>query len=163
MNHEESKLQQACVAWFRGQYPQYSMLLVHPINEGCGHSSIDHRRQGIHKAEGAVAGVPDLLLFMPANYSTDEITKMYYVLGMELKTEKGRQSDAQKEYQKMFEAAGNMYVIIRSFEQFEKVVNEYIGHVSVFRRRAIAAAHVEVVQASEEKEREHFYKVINKN
>ena len=63
MNHEESKLQQACVSWFRAQYPQYAMLLVHPINEGSGHTSIDRRRQGIHKAEGAVAGVPDLILF----------------------------------------------------------------------------------------------------
>lgn len=69
MNHQESKLQQQCVAWFRAQYPQYAMLLIHPINEGSGHSQTDRRRQGIHKAEGAVAGVPDLILFMPSDYN----------------------------------------------------------------------------------------------
>lgn len=66
MNHEESKLQQECVAWFRTQYPEYAMLLIHPINEGSGHTQMDRRRQGIHKAEGAVAGAPDLLFFLPS-------------------------------------------------------------------------------------------------
>ena len=62
MNHEESKLQKACVAWFRAQYPQYAMLLTHVANEGNG----NRVSAAIHKGEGTVAGVPDLLLFMPA-------------------------------------------------------------------------------------------------
>ncbi len=158
MNHEESKLQQQCVSWFRAQYPQYAMLLTHVPNEGNG-----NRVTGsIRKAEGVMPGVPDLLLFMPANYSTDEITLMYYSLGMEFKTEKGKQSQAQKDYQKIFESAGYMYVIIRSFEQFRKVVDGYISHVTGARRKEIAAAHVEIVKASEQREREHFYKVIGK-
>ncbi len=95
MNHEESKLQQACVSWFRAQYPQYAMLLVHPINEGSGHTSIDRRRQGIHKAEGAVAGVPDLLLFMPVQIPVEydkqnntTLYRKYHGLGIEIKTKK---------------------------------------------------------------------------
>lgn len=48
MNHEESKLQQQCVSWFRAQYPQYAMLLTHMPNEGNG-----NRVTGaIRKAEG---------------------------------------------------------------------------------------------------------------
>ena len=93
MNHEESKLQRQCVAWFRAQYPQYAMLLTHPINEGSGHTTTDRRRQGIHKAEGAVAGVPDLILFMPAEYrygsgigpQDDAQTIVSHSLGMEFK------------------------------------------------------------------------------
>ena len=54
MNHEESLLQQACVSWFRAQYPQYAMLLVHPINEGSGHTSMDRRRQGIRNPKGMI-------------------------------------------------------------------------------------------------------------
>lgn len=87
---------------------------------------------------------------------------MYYSLGMEFKTEKGKQSQAQKDYQKIFESAGYMYVIIRSFEQFRMVVDDYIGHVAGGRRKEIAAAHVEIVKASEQREREKFYKVIGK-
>ena len=72
MRHKESDLQIKCVRWFRYQYPQYAMLLTHPINEGSGHTAKDRLRQGIHKAEGAVAGTADLLFFMPAIF--DDIT-----------------------------------------------------------------------------------------
>ncbi len=160
MNHEESKLQQACVSWFRAQYPQYAMLLVHPINEGSGHTSIDRRRQGIHKAEGAVAGVPDLLLFMVSFSSLPEV-RAYTCLGLELKTKKGKQSQEQKDFQKMFEAAGNKHEIIRSFDEFKDTVNDYIGGVLEMDRRAIAAAHVEITKAAEQREKEKFYKIIN--
>ena len=65
--YEESRLQQQCVSWFRAQYPEYAMLLTHPINEG----NRGTRTQGaIHKAEGTVAGVPDLLFFIIPRPST---------------------------------------------------------------------------------------------
>ena len=56
MKHKESKSQIQCVTWFRYEYPELARLLVHPINEGSGHTAKDRIRQGIHKAEGAVAG-----------------------------------------------------------------------------------------------------------
>lgn len=158
-NYEESRLQQQCVAWFRAQYPQYAMLLTHPINEGSGHSEADRRRQGIHKAEGAVAGVPDLLLFMPAFFGIDDV---FCMLGIEFKTAKGRQSQEQKDFQKMFEAAGYRYVVIRSFEDFKKVINDWIEHVPASRRRNIASAHIEIKQAAEQREKELFYKIVGK-
>ena len=168
MNHEESKLQQACVSWFRAQYPQYAMLLVHPINEGSGHATIDRRRQGIHKAEGAVAGVPDLLLFMS---SADKVFDddgfllgyiIYHGLGIEFKTPKGKQSQAQKDFEKMFTAAQYKYVVIRSLEEFKKLIKEWIGGIHVKGRTEIAAAHVEIEKAAEQREKEKFYKIIGK-
>ncbi len=162
MNHEESNLQKQCVAWFRAQYPQYAMLLIHPINEGSGHSTIDRRRQGIHKAEGAVAGVPDLLLFMSATCPCEDYYTIYGCLGIEFKTLKGKQSQEQKDFQKIFEAAGNKYVVIRSFEEFKRVMNEYISYVSDIERKHIASTHVEIVQAAEQREKEKFYKIIGK-
>lgn len=161
MRHEESKLQQQCVAWFRAQYPQYAMLLTHVPNEGNG-----NRVSGaIHKAEGTVAGVPDLLLFMPANYSTsgtETFYMSYSALGIEFKTEKGKQSQQQKDFQKIFEAAGYKYVIVRSFDKFKAEINDYIAHVYPERRKMIASAHVEIVKAQNERELEHFKKVIGK-
>lgn len=168
MNHEESKLQQACVSWFRAQYPQYAMLLVHPINEGSGHTSIDRRRQGIHKAEGAVAGVPDLLLFMTGVetlYNDQGIANgaiMYHALGIEFKTLKGKQSQEQKDFQKMFEAAQYKYVIIRTFEEFKNYITYWIITVDPYFRKNIAAAHVEIVKEAEQREKEKFYKIIGK-
>ena len=159
MNHEEQKLQMQCVSWFRAQYPQYAMLLTHPINEG-GRST--GRIGGIHKAEGTQAGVPDLLLFMSATCPCEDYYTIYGCLGIEFKTLKGKQSQEQKDFQKIFEAAGNKYVVIRSFEEFKRVMNEYISYVSDIERKHIASTHVEIVQAAEQREKEEFYKIIGK-
>ena len=156
MRHKESNLQIKNVRWFRYQYPQYAMLLTHPINEGSGHTAKDRLRQGIHKAEGAVAGTADLLFFMPAIF--DDIT--FHGLAIEMKEEKGRQSQEQKNFQKMIEAAGWRYVISRSEEDFQKLMNDWIAHVEVYTRRNIAAAHVEIEQAATAKAREKFKNLL---
>lgn len=167
MNHEESNLQQQCVAWFRAQYPQYAMLLTHPINEGSGHTKTDRRRQGIHKAEGAVAGVPDLLLFMPSRISyldkdCVEINRPYHGLGVEMKTAKGVLSRQQKEFQYMFMSAGYFCIVVRSLEDFIRIINEWIAGADADMRKNIAAAHVEIEEARKQREKEHFLKVIGK-
>jgi hypothetical protein len=166
MNHEESKLQRQCVAWFRAQYPQYAMLLTHPINEGSGHTTTDRRRQGIHKAEGAVAGVPDLILFMHGRQHYKEsgisMSKPASALGIEMKTAKGRQSQQQKDFQEVFEAAGYMYAVVRSIDEFRGLINGYIGEVNPEVRRDIASANFRITKAAEQREKEKFYKVIGK-
>ena len=119
MTHEESKLQQQCVAWFRLQYPEFAMLLTHPANEGNG-----NRISGaIHKAEGTVAGVSDLLFFLPSG----AYGEICYGLGIELKTKTGRQSPAQKKFSKFFVAAGYYYVIVRSLEEFKRYIDFWIS------------------------------------
>ena len=167
MKHEESNLQIRCVSWFRGEYPELAMLLTHPINEGSGNTSRDRMRQGIHKAEGTKAGVPDLLLFMPAEYrkpTTGEIVWIvpYNGLGIEFKTPKGKQSQEQKDFQKMFETAGYKYVIVRSLEEFQNVMNEYAGNITVPRLRAVVEAHDAIVEAAAKREKDRFYKIIGK-
>ena len=162
MNHEESRLQQQCVAWFRAQYPQYAILLTHVANEGNG-----NRVTGaIHKAEGTVAGVPDLLLFMHGRQNYREhgilMSKPASALGIEMKTDKGRQSQRQKDFQKMFEAAGYMYAVVRSLDDFRSLINDYIGGVNEEVRRRIAATHVKIEQDAAQREKEHFLKVIGK-
>lgn len=164
MKHEESRLQKQCVAWFRAQYPEYAMLLTHPANEGNG-----NRVSGaIHKAEGTMKGVPDLLLFMSAGYRQPcpdqkiELIITYFGLGIEFKTQNGRQSQEQKDFQQMFEAAGYKYVIVRSFEEFRDLMNEYIIRVSPFNLRDLAEVHSNITKAAEEREKEKFYKVIGK-
>ena len=164
-NHEESRMQQQCVAWFRAQYPQYGMLLTHPINEGGRNTRVSG---AIHKGEGTVAGVPDLLFFMPAVFLVElpkekaMVMRTKHVLGIEFKTAKGKQSQEQKDFQKIFEAAENKYIVVRSFEQFRKEMNDYIGHIPDTLRRMVAGAHVEIKQAAEQKEKERFYKIIGK-
>ena len=163
MNHEESKLQQQCVAWFRAQYPQYAMLLIHPINEGSGHTTTDRRRQGIHKAEGAVAGVPDLILFIPSLFSKGMMSGLpCHGLGIEMKTDKGRQSQQQKDFQKMFEAALYQYKVVRSLDDFRNVIKDYIGSMTTYMEARIAEVRSEITKAAEQREKEKFYKIIGK-
>ena len=158
MRHEESQLQQQCVTWFRAQYPQYAMLLVHPINEGSGHTTVDRRRQGIHKAEGTVAGVPDLLLFMPSAH--DGYT--FSCLALEMKTEKGKQTQAQKDFERYFTAAGSIYLVIRNIDDFRRAVNNWLHNTPYDLKVAISNTHKLVMEEREAREREHFYKVLGK-
>ncbi len=163
MRHEESNLQQQCVAWFRAQYPQYAMLLTHVPNEGNG-----NRVSGaIHKAEGTVAGVPDLLLFLPSWYpekGKDDATVWCLVhgLGIEMKSEKGKVRQSQKDFKKMFEAAGYRYEIVRSLDEFKTLIKSYITFVHHALAYEIGMAHKAIKEAAEQREREHFYKVIGK-
>lgn len=164
MNHEESKLQQQCVSWFRAEYPQYAMLLTHPINEG----SKDTRVTGaIHKAEGTVAGVADLLFFLPSFYPVEgdngqTVWTEVHGLGIEMKTARGRQSPEQILFQQYFEAAGYGYYIIRSLEQFRLLMITYINMAHDGLKAEILSKHKELTDEISRKEREHFYKVIGK-
>lgn len=165
MNHKESNLQQQCVAWFKAQYPQYAMLLTHVANEGNG-----NRVTGaIHKAEGTQAGVPDLLFFMPVlnsslDFKMEDRRLMGYLhgLGIEFKWEDGKKSQAQKDFEHIFTAAGFAYKICRSFNEFKFIMKNWIAQADPEQRKVIASAHVEIEQAKLERERAKLKKVISK-
>lgn len=114
MKHEESKLQTACVRWFRYQYPEASRLLIHVPNGGWRHIKEAQRL----KAEGVVAGVADLILFVPR--------KNAHGLHIEMKTPKGKQSKSQKEWEQAVNEQGYAYIIVRSFDEFKHAVMNYL-------------------------------------
>lgn len=62
----------------------------------------------------------------------------------------------------MFETAGYKYIVIRSFEEFKIEMNNYIANTKEWTRKYVASSHVEIVQASEQREKEKFYKIIGK-
>lgn len=112
----EDRLQIDCKYWFDCQYPQYKLLLHHSPNEGL---LLQHDRDGAkRKAMGMRAGFPDFIFLLP--------NKDYPYLAMELKSEKGRQSDYQKEYQQAVEHVGGKYVIIRTLDEFMDTVKAYL-------------------------------------
>jgi hypothetical protein len=64
-----------------------------------------------------VKGVPDLILIMAGHF-----------VGWEIKTEKGRQSPDQKEFEERVKNAGAFYFVIRSVEEAEttlKLLDDY--------------------------------------
>ncbi len=114
MKHNESKLQQSCVRYFRYAYPQYAHLLFAVPNGGYRNA----KEAGILKQEGVVAGVSDLILLVPKNGIGS--------LCIEMKEGKGVQREAQKMWQAEAEKVGNKYVIIRSFDEFREAVTSYL-------------------------------------
>jgi hypothetical protein len=67
---------------------------------------------------GTRAGFPDLILLYPASG--------YPYLAIEMKALAGKQTDYQKEYQKIVETTGAKYIICRSLDDFQKEIKDYL-------------------------------------
>lgn len=114
MRNIESRLQIACVKWFRVQYPRFASLLNSVPNGGARNVVTG----AIIKAEGAVRGVADLELNIARGG--------WHGLKIEMKTPRGRQSPHQKQWQHDVEAQGYKYIICRSVEEFINEINAYM-------------------------------------
>lgn len=114
----EAGLQQACVNWFRYRFPKKAQLLIAVPNGGSRNKleAINLKRQGV------VAGVSDLLLLVPR--------KGFGCLGIEMKYESGKQSVSQSTWEVHFKKAGNLYVVIRSVDQFMDTIESYLNENS---------------------------------
>lgn len=115
---EEHHIQVACVRWFRLKYPHLSPRLFAVPNGG--------RRDGVTgarlKAEGVIPGVSDLILLKRNRY--------YCGLLIEIKRANGRQSDAQKWWQKEVCADGEFkYVLCRGLDDFMREVDDFLKNV----------------------------------
>lgn len=111
---EEHRIQCACVNWFRLQYPTHASALFAVPNGG--------RRDRVSgaklKAEGVLPGVSDLILLVARGG--------YHALLIEMKTSRGKQSPAQKEWQRDMTARGYLYVVCHSFDEFRKAIDDYL-------------------------------------
>lgn len=114
----ESKLQCACVRWFRYQYPKLSHALF-SVPNGAYFAAKGAMEGARMKAEGLLPGVSDMILLQHSG--------IYGALLIEFKTKQGRQNDAQKQWQQKMERDGYKYVIVRSLEEFQDAVNSYLG------------------------------------
>ena len=111
---EEHRIQCACVNWFRLQYPTHATALFAVPNGG--------RRDRVSgaklKAEGVLPGVSDLILLLPRG--------KHHGLLIEMKTESGKQSQAQRDWQRDMVHRGYKYMVIRSIDEFIDRVTDYL-------------------------------------
>ena len=111
---EEHRIQCSCVNWFRLQYPTHASALFAVPNGG--------RRDRVSgaklKAEGVLPGVSDLILLVAR--------RGCYGLLIEMKTSKGKQSPAQKEWAREMESRGYRYIVCRSFDEFREAIDDYL-------------------------------------
>ena len=114
--HEESQLQQRCVAWFRSEFPAIAPLLIAVPNAARRNA----RTGAILKREGLTAGVADLILLVGRGE--------YHTLCIEMKTHRkgSGQSDKQIEWEQVAEENGNKYVVCRDLEEFKITVLNYL-------------------------------------
>lgn len=110
----EHRIQCACIKLFRYLYPHY---IIYAIPNGGQRNAIVAAKL---KAEGVLAGIPDIHIPMARNG--------YHSLYIEMKNgKKGTISDKQKDMIEKLKAEGNKVVVCRSVEEFEKEIKEYFN------------------------------------
>ncbi len=111
--HTESAMQEACVTWFKLQYPRLFL-----------YANVNHGKRGIvagahEKAAGLVAGVPDLFLaVMRSGFGG-----MY----IELKVAPNKPSEAQLLAMTRLLSAGYQCKVCYSFDDFQQAVEGYLS------------------------------------
>ena len=110
----ESQIQKGFVRWFRGRYAEIEPLFFAVSNGGIRNAWTAK----IMKDEGVRAGVSDLILLIPKHG--------YAGLLIETKKPDGKQSESQKEFERLATKFKYLYVIVRNQEDFEKLMMWYI-------------------------------------
>lgn len=114
----EGKIQAACYQYFWNNYPQYRGLYFAVPNEN-NRADSNAITGAIRRSMGVYHGVADTLLLISRG--------QYHGLCIEYKDEKGRQSEHQKTWQKLVEAQGYRYEVVRTEDEFKELINEYLN------------------------------------
>lgn len=105
----EQELQRECVKWFRLQYPKY---IIHHSPNGIRSSVV---QGAIFKANGVIAGFPDLVIIIPDK-----------VLFIEMKAKGGGTTEAQDDVLFRITAMGHPTAVINNFDSFMDFVKRHI-------------------------------------
>ena len=112
MRDPEHQLQVACVKWFRYQYP--NVLIWATPNGGQRNVIVASKL----KAEGALAGVPDLTIALPNQH--------YHGLYIEMKAGNNKPTPEQKMIMEILISVGYRCEVCNSLAGFMEVVNDYL-------------------------------------
>ncbi len=113
MKSKEAQLQSECVQWFRLQYPD---KIIYAIPNGGSRNIIEASNL---KKQGILSGVADLHLPIRSGN--------YHSLFIEMKYDKGKQTESQIAFQNKVEKFDNKYLVIRSFDEFVTEIKNYFN------------------------------------
>lgn len=103
MKADEAKLQAECFKWFWNTFPAERRMLFH-VDNNSWNTIVGAKK----KALGVVQGVSDMVLILDCS-----------VEFLEFKTDDGKQSEEQIDFQYKVNERCHRYIIIRSVEQFK--------------------------------------------
>lgn len=107
----EDKLQAEIIVWFTNNYclkNHNPRAVIFSVPNGGNRNKIEAMTL---KATGLLAGVSDLIILLPEK-----------ILFVELKTDKGIQSAAQKDFETRITNLGYNYYLVRSLEEFKTIL-----------------------------------------
>jgi hypothetical protein len=112
----EDRILAAFHEWVWNTHPHLRRLCFHPLNEQIGGAFMG----AVNKAKGVVSGVADYVCLVRGSRGEP-------FLCIEFKTEKGGQTERQKEFQQRVLEQGGVYQVARSVEQAKEIWKEYLG------------------------------------
>ncbi len=118
-NNEHSRIQTACVKWFRYQHSDIKDLLFSiPNGIPLANQNIRTKIYNKLKEEGLQAGVPDLFLAVG--------NSIYNGMFIEIKSKTDRLRKKQVDMIRALERQNYKCVVVRSVDEFIEIVDEYL-------------------------------------
>jgi hypothetical protein len=115
----EDAIQAECFKWLWNTYPKTRRLYFSIPLGGLRTPS----GAALLQATGAVKGTPDTCLAISSKLDGIKVNALY----IEFKTDKGVLSPEQVASHLTLRNAWNGVVVVRSLEEFKKVINDYLG------------------------------------
>ena len=109
----EDILQSKIFKWYHNEYCTKKNEIPHVIFSVPNGAFVSKREAMKLKATGLVAGVSDLIIIQPKR-----------CIFIEVKLEKGRQSQQQIEFEKKVKNLGFEYYLVRSLEDFQNIIKK---------------------------------------
>lgn len=104
----ENQLQQQIIIWYKNNYQIKGLGLIFSVPNGGSRHILEAKTL---KATGQMAGVSDLIILQPNG-------KTIFV---EVKVEKGIQSEVQKAFEEKVKVLGFEYYLVRSLDDFKNI------------------------------------------
>ena len=119
-NDEHSRIQKACVKWFRYQHSDIKDLLFSiPNGIPLANQNVRTKIYNKLKEEGLQPGVPDLFLSVG--------NSLYNGLYIEIKSKTDRLRKVQADMIRELESENYKCIIVRSLDEFMEVIKEYLS------------------------------------
>ncbi len=104
--------------WFKYNFPK-QVIASFPNGVFISGTPVQRaKRWNILKAEGAMLGMPDLIICIPSG--------SYHALFIEMKTSKGKLSENQVICHQLLESAGYRVKVCRSLDEFIQAIHNYL-------------------------------------